>query len=110
MGIYEADFEFAYHFVSFKGLKIFKQNVSNLGSFMEESSLKITDWQEYEVHNLCYLHFHYSMWFLEIVRLRSDCFYYYSVPFSATMDSLQSVLLFCLCRIGFTLNGDSIVS
>jgi hypothetical protein len=48
MGIYEADCEFADPFVSFKGLKRFKQNVSNLGSFMEESSLKITDWQEYE--------------------------------------------------------------
>lgn len=51
MGIYEADCEFADPFVSFKGLKRFKQNVSNLGSFMEESSLKITDWQEYEVQN-----------------------------------------------------------
>lgn len=51
MGIYDADCEFADPFVSFKGLKRFKQNVSNLGSFMEESSLKITDWQEYEVHN-----------------------------------------------------------
>ncbi|KAG0590105.1 hypothetical protein KC19_1G072000 [Ceratodon purpureus] len=48
MGIYEADCEFADPFVSFRGLKRFKQNVSNLGSFMEESSLKITDWQEYE--------------------------------------------------------------
>lgn len=52
MGIYEPDCEFADPFVSFKGLKRFKQNVSNLGSFMEESSLKITDWQEYEVQNL----------------------------------------------------------
>ncbi|XP_024373887.1 uncharacterized protein [Physcomitrium patens] len=48
MGIYEADCEFADPFVAFKGLRRFKQNVSNLGSFMEESSLKITDWQEYE--------------------------------------------------------------
>jgi len=52
MGIYEDDCEFADPFVSFKGLKRFKQNVSNLGSFMEESSLKITDWQEYEVQKL----------------------------------------------------------
>lgn len=49
MGIYEADCEFADPFVAFKGLRRFKQNVSNLGSFMEESSLRITDWQEYEV-------------------------------------------------------------
>jgi len=67
MGIYEADCEFADPFVSFKGLKRFKQNVSNLGSFMEESSLKITDWQEYEVQNLlqksCLLHEHCLMWF-----------------------------------------------
>lgn len=48
-GIYEADCEFADPFVSFKGLKRFKQNVSNLGSFMEESTLKILDWQESEV-------------------------------------------------------------
>lgn len=71
MGIYEADCEFADPFVSFKGLKRFKQNVSNLGSFMEESSLKITDWQEYEVQNLLgtplrftlahHLHAHYMM-------------------------------------------------
>lgn len=47
-GIYEADCEFADPFVSFKGLKRFKQNVSNLGSFMEESTLKILDWQESE--------------------------------------------------------------
>ncbi len=49
MGIYEPNCEFADPFVSFKGLKRFKQNVSNLGSFMEESSLKVTDWQEFEV-------------------------------------------------------------
>ncbi|CAK9227473.1 unnamed protein product [Sphagnum jensenii] len=48
MGIYEPNCEFADPFVSFKGLKRFKQNVSNLGSFMEESSLKVTDWQEFE--------------------------------------------------------------
>ncbi|CAM6105128.1 unnamed protein product [Calypogeia fissa] len=47
-GIYEEDCEFADPFVSFKGLKRFKQNVGNLGSFMEESSLKLVDWQEYE--------------------------------------------------------------
>lgn len=49
MGIYEPQCEFADPFVSFKGLKRFKQNVSNLGSFMEESTLNVTDWQEYEV-------------------------------------------------------------
>ncbi|BBM98600.1 hypothetical protein MPTK1_1g14720 [Marchantia polymorpha subsp. ruderalis] len=47
-GIYENDCEFADPFVSFKGLKRFRQNVGNLGSFMEESSLKLTEWQEYE--------------------------------------------------------------
>ncbi|KAL2650481.1 hypothetical protein R1flu_018609 [Riccia fluitans] len=47
-GIYEDDCEFADPFVSFKGLKRFKQNVGNLGSFMEESTLKLIDWQEYE--------------------------------------------------------------
>ncbi|KAL3701163.1 hypothetical protein R1sor_019185 [Riccia sorocarpa] len=47
-GIYEEDCEFADPFVSFKGLSRFKQNVGNLGSFMEESTLKLTDWQEYE--------------------------------------------------------------
>ncbi|KAG6545240.1 hypothetical protein Mapa_013352 [Marchantia paleacea] len=47
-GIYENDCEFADPFVSFKGLNRFRQNVGNLGSFMEESSLKLTEWQEYE--------------------------------------------------------------
>eukprot|EP00897_Mesotaenium_endlicherianum_P009765 jgi/Mesen1/8817/ME000053S08226 len=48
MGLYEVDCEFADPFVSFKGRQRFKQNVSNLGSFMEEVSLKILDWQVYE--------------------------------------------------------------
>ncbi|KAJ7571031.1 hypothetical protein O6H91_01G146000 [Diphasiastrum complanatum] len=48
MNIYELDCEFVDPFVSFKGLKRFKTNVSNLGSFMEESNLKVLDWQEDE--------------------------------------------------------------
>ena len=49
MGLYEEDCEFADPFVSFTGRKRFKQNVSNLGSFMEEVKLKIVDWKEDEV-------------------------------------------------------------
>ncbi|CAI7787263.1 unnamed protein product [Closterium sp. NIES-54] len=48
MWLYEPDCEFADPFVSFNGRDRFKQNVSNLGSFMEEVSLKILDWQESE--------------------------------------------------------------
>lgn len=48
MGIYEDDCEFADPFVSFRGRRRFKQNVSNLGSFMEDVNLKILDWQEGE--------------------------------------------------------------
>ena len=49
MGIYTEDCEFADPFVSFKGRRRFKQNVSNLGSFMQEVNLKVLDWQESEV-------------------------------------------------------------
>lgn len=49
MGLYTEDCEFADPFVSFKGRRRFKQNVSNLGSFMEEVNLKIVDWKEEEV-------------------------------------------------------------
>ena len=48
MWIYDPDCEFADPFVSFKGRGRFKQNVSNLGSFMEDVSLKVLDWQESE--------------------------------------------------------------
>ncbi|CAI5492892.1 unnamed protein product [Closterium sp. Naga37s-1] len=48
MWLYEPECEFADPFVSFNGRDRFKQNVSNLGSFMEEVSLKILDWQESE--------------------------------------------------------------
>ncbi|GBG81319.1 hypothetical protein CBR_g31994 [Chara braunii] len=48
MGIYEEDCEFADPFVSFKGRQRFKQNVSNLGSFMREVNLTVVDWQEAE--------------------------------------------------------------
>ncbi|XP_024523549.1 uncharacterized protein LOC9643762 [Selaginella moellendorffii] len=47
-GIYKSDCEFADPFVSFKGLKRFKQNVSNLGAFMKKSTLKIASWDEKE--------------------------------------------------------------
>lgn len=118
MGIYEADCEFADPFVSFKGLKRFKQNVSNLGSFMEESSLKITDWQEYEVQNLlqvssnqCHLHDHYPMWFLETMRLLHDLPVLLLIgSLSAAMDSLPFILSLCPCRIGSTPGGVSIAS
>eukprot|EP00243_Klebsormidium_subtile_P004624 TRINITY_DN18773_c0_g1_i1.p1 TRINITY_DN18773_c0_g1~~TRINITY_DN18773_c0_g1_i1.p1 ORF type:complete len:262 (+),score=49.81 TRINITY_DN18773_c0_g1_i1:24-788(+) len=46
--IYDKDCEFADPFASFRGLYRFKRNVSNLGSFMEEVNLTITDWQESE--------------------------------------------------------------
>eukprot|EP00271_Cylindrocystis_brebissonii_P009121 TRINITY_DN2377_c0_g2_i1.p1 TRINITY_DN2377_c0_g2~~TRINITY_DN2377_c0_g2_i1.p1 ORF type:complete len:272 (-),score=39.06 TRINITY_DN2377_c0_g2_i1:586-1401(-) len=45
MGLYAVDCEFADPFVSFKGRRRFKQNVSNLGSFMEEVNLKVLDWK-----------------------------------------------------------------
>eukprot|EP00850_Spirogloea_muscicola_P024401 SM000759S21893 [mRNA] locus=s759:266:1092:+ [translate_table: standard] len=48
MGIYEDQCEFADPFVSFRGRRRFKQNVSNLGSFMEEVNLAVLDWQETE--------------------------------------------------------------
>eukprot|EP00850_Spirogloea_muscicola_P006404 SM000030S11413 [mRNA] locus=s30:584124:586102:- [translate_table: standard] len=48
MGIYEDQCEFADPFVSFRGRRRFKQNVSNLGSFMEEVDLAVLDWQETE--------------------------------------------------------------
>lgn len=48
MGLYDPNCEFADPFVSFKGRTRFKQNVSNLGSFMEEVNLQILDWQETE--------------------------------------------------------------
>lgn len=46
MHIYEEECEFADPFVSFKGTKRFKENVSNLGSFIEDANLKVLDWQD----------------------------------------------------------------
>lgn len=131
MGIYEADCEFADPFVSFKGLKRFKQNVSNLGSFMEESSLKITDWQEYEVHNLLgaplhftlahHLHYHYLM---DVASLNTRrLIHKQAVETSSRLNSLSFFVsaatglcltfyyfVFVPCRIGSTLSGVSIAS
>jgi len=46
--LYLEDCEFADPFVSFKGLQRFKKNLDNLGPFMENVNLKITDWDDSE--------------------------------------------------------------
>uniref|UniRef100_A0A0G4FT86 SnoaL-like domain-containing protein n=1 Tax=Chromera velia CCMP2878 TaxID=1169474 RepID=A0A0G4FT86_9ALVE len=45
LDLYEADCLFADPFVSFTGLSRFKKNLDNLGAFMEDVDLKLTDWK-----------------------------------------------------------------
>ncbi|CAM9245985.1 unnamed protein product, partial [Choristocarpus tenellus] len=46
MNLYEDDCEFADPFVAFRGLRRFKNNLDNLGSFMEDVKLDVTSWEE----------------------------------------------------------------
>ncbi|CAM9831272.1 unnamed protein product [Discosporangium mesarthrocarpum] len=49
MNLYEDDCEFADPFVAFRGLQRFKNNLDNLGSFMDDVNLDVTGWEETEV-------------------------------------------------------------
>jgi len=48
MTAYEPDCEFSDPFVSFKGVERFKENVSNLGSYLKDVKLDILEWKETE--------------------------------------------------------------
>jgi len=46
MSAYDSNCEFSDPFVSFNGVERFKQNVSNLGAYLEDVQLDILDWKE----------------------------------------------------------------
>jgi hypothetical protein len=47
---YEEDCEFADPAGSFRGLRRFKRNCTNFGSLLEKSDMKLTKWEDLEVH------------------------------------------------------------
>ncbi|KAF7010329.1 hypothetical protein CFC21_024750 [Triticum aestivum] len=50
LGAYEDDCEFADPAGSFRGLQRFKRNCTNFGSLLEKSNMKLTKWEDVEVH------------------------------------------------------------
>ena len=53
LGAYEDDYEFADPAGSFRGLQRFKRNCTNFGSLLEKSNMKLTRWEDVEVHFPC---------------------------------------------------------